>query len=164
MLFLHLNQHNHYSFQVHMNAAKFIRWLIVALFCCVAMVNLSAQTYSIDWYTIDGGGGTSKGGVYTLSGTIGQPDAHTASGGGYTLQGGFWPGMTIPGEGELPTLYIDRAGQMVVITWDPAAAGYSLESTLDLSHPAWTITVPDQPGSATIPALEKTRYFRLRKP
>ena len=34
-----------------------------------------AQTYSIDWYTIDGGGGTSTGGVYSVSGTIGQPDA-----------------------------------------------------------------------------------------
>ena len=34
-----------------------------------------AQTYSIDWSTIDGGGGTSTGGVYSVSGTIGQPDA-----------------------------------------------------------------------------------------
>ena len=37
---------------------------------------LCAQAqYSIDWSTIDGGGGTSTGGVYTVSGTIGQPDA-----------------------------------------------------------------------------------------
>jgi len=34
-----------------------------------------AQQYSIDWSTIDGGGGTSTGGDYSLSGTIGQPDA-----------------------------------------------------------------------------------------
>ena len=32
-----------------------------------------AQSYSIGWFTIDGGG-TSTGGVYSLSGTIGQPD------------------------------------------------------------------------------------------
>ena len=39
-----------------------------------------AQTnYSIDWYTIDGGG-TSTGGVYSASGTIGQPDAGAMSG------------------------------------------------------------------------------------
>jgi hypothetical protein len=31
----------------------------------------SAQSYSIDWFTIDGGGGTSTGGVYSVSGTIG---------------------------------------------------------------------------------------------
>jgi hypothetical protein len=43
---------------------------------------------------VDGGGGTSTGGVYTLSGTIGQPDASAAmTGGAYTLTGGFWAGM-----------------------------------------------------------------------
>lgn len=55
----------------------------------------SAQTYSIDWHTIDGGGGTSTGGGYSLSGTIGQPDAGSMSGGGYTLGGGFW-GLDVP--------------------------------------------------------------------
>jgi len=33
------------------------------------------QQCSIDWYKIAGGGGTSTGGVYSASGTIGQPDA-----------------------------------------------------------------------------------------
>lgn len=51
--------------------------------------------YVLDWYTIDGGGGTSSGGPYTLSGTIGQPDAAAPfSGGPYTLEPGFWPGAT----------------------------------------------------------------------
>ena len=50
-----------------------------------------AQTnYTIDWSTIDGGGGTSTGGVYSVTGTIGQPDAGAMSGGNYTLEGGFW--------------------------------------------------------------------------
>ncbi|MBL0869829.1 MAG: hypothetical protein IBJ18_04555 [Phycisphaerales bacterium] len=48
---------------------------------------------SITWYTIDGGGGTSTGGTFVLSGTIGQPDAGTLSGGTFTLRGGFWPGV-----------------------------------------------------------------------
>ena len=34
-----------------------------------------AQQYSIDWYKVAGGGGTSTGGVYAVSGTIGQHDA-----------------------------------------------------------------------------------------
>ena len=51
----------------------------------------NAQSYSIDWSTVDGGGGTSTGGVYSVTGTIGQPDAgSTMSGGNYTLEGGFW--------------------------------------------------------------------------
>jgi hypothetical protein len=33
----------------------------------------NAQSYSIDGSTVDGGGGSSTGGVYGVSGTIGQP-------------------------------------------------------------------------------------------
>ena len=50
----------------------------------------SQNGYSIDWWTVDGGGGTSAGAGYSLSGTIGQPDAGAMSGGGYTLTGGYW--------------------------------------------------------------------------
>ena len=53
-----------------------------------AAASVSAQSYNIDWFTIDGGGGTSSGGAYSLSGTIGQPDAGAMSGGAYTLIGG----------------------------------------------------------------------------
>jgi hypothetical protein len=50
-----------------------------------------AQQYSIDWYKISGGGGTSNGGVYSVSGTIGQHDAGgPMTGGNYSLTGGFW--------------------------------------------------------------------------
>lgn len=54
-----------------------------------------AQTgggFDLTWSTIDGGGDTSPGGGYMLSGTIGQPDAGAMSGGDYTLIGGFWSG------------------------------------------------------------------------
>ena len=50
--------------------------------------------YELSWSTIDGGGGTSAGGSYTLTGTIGQPNADSASGGIYELHGGFWPGVS----------------------------------------------------------------------
>ncbi len=47
--------------------------------------------YTIDWYTIDGGGVQNlTGGTSTLSGTIGQFDAGTQNGGRYNLSGGFW--------------------------------------------------------------------------
>jgi len=49
--------------------------------------------YSLDWWTVDGGGQTEPDGAgYTLSGSIGQPDADVWSGGSYTLSGGFWGG------------------------------------------------------------------------
>lgn len=51
-------------------------------------------TFEINWYTIDGGGGQSAGGNFTLTGTIGQPDANFggAAGGIYGFVGGFWGG------------------------------------------------------------------------
>lgn len=69
-----------------------------------------AQSYDISWHTIDGGGGTSTGGGYELSGTIGQPDASAAdalTGGGYTLTGGFWPGA-VPACGTFVAADFDR--------------------------------------------------------
>lgn len=52
-----------------------------------------ASIYDLSWNTIDAGGGTSTGGAYSLSGTIGQHDAGgPLTGGAYTLEGGFWPG------------------------------------------------------------------------
>jgi hypothetical protein len=59
----------------------FVFSLAMSLMCLAAY----AQSYSVDWYKIAGGGGTSTGGVYSVSGTIGQPDASSAmSGGNYT--------------------------------------------------------------------------------
>ena len=50
-----------------------------------------AATYAVDWWTVDGGGGQAlSGGSYTLSGTVGQPDAGSHVGTGYALGGGFW--------------------------------------------------------------------------
>ena len=46
--------------------------------------------YSINWFTVVGGGGTSTGVGFTVSGTMGQPDAGVMTGGGFRLQGGFW--------------------------------------------------------------------------
>jgi hypothetical protein len=71
-------------------------WKLLGLLlvCWGAGVLAAPAGYAIDWWTIDGGGGMSSGGSYTLSGTIGQPDAGSASGGGYTLAGGFWEGST----------------------------------------------------------------------
>ena len=51
------------------------------------------QNYSIDWFTIDRGGGTRTGGVYSVSGTIGPPDAGGPMIGGN--QSGLRPEVTL---------------------------------------------------------------------
>ena len=65
------------------------RWILIfALFFTITAFG----DYEIRWSTIDGGGGTSSGGTYTLVGTIGQPDADSSAGEQYELLGGFWGG------------------------------------------------------------------------
>ncbi len=59
---------------------------------CLVTIVPALGDYDIAWHTIDGGGGVSSGGPYTLTGTIGQPDAAYSAGGDYELLGGFWPG------------------------------------------------------------------------
>ena len=66
---------------------RFLTTLVLMVFVPVCYAD-----YSIDWFTIDGGGGTSSGGAYTLIGTIGQHDAGYSEGGQYELLGGFWAG------------------------------------------------------------------------
>jgi hypothetical protein len=58
----------------------------------LALVALPASgDYEIARPTLDAGGGTSSGGAFQLTGTIGQPDTGEPSGGAFTVQGGFWP-------------------------------------------------------------------------
>ena len=123
----------------------------------------SAQSYSIDWFTVDGGGGTSNGGAYTVSGTIGQPDAGVLSGGSYTLEGGFWPGIVVPATGEAPTLFIQFSGNNVVISWSPTTPGFTLEETDSLSLPSW-LPAPSGNPTPPIPAASSAKFYRLHKP
>lgn len=125
----------------------------------------SAQNYSIDWYTIDGGGGTSSGGPYTLSGTIGQPDAGAHTGGNYSLIGGFWGGFAVQQVG-MPTLYIRPAGPgQVTISWDPPLAGFSLQENSDLSLGPGTWGPSPSGGTNPITVTTTTlKFYRLRQP
>ena len=128
----------------------------------VCLCSARAQ-YAIDWFTIDGGGGTSSGGTYTLSGTVGQPDAGTLSGGSYTLEGGFWPGLIVPSTGEAPTLFIQFAGANVVISWSPGTPGFALEQTDSLGAPSWSAGPAGNPTAPIAPS-GTARFYRLRKP
>ena len=68
------------------------QWILSIIIFTVAISTASDTQYQLNWSTIDGGGGTSSGGQYVLTGTIGQPDADYSAGGNYELLGGFWPG------------------------------------------------------------------------
>ncbi|HRQ75127.1 MAG TPA: hypothetical protein PK098_04330 [Phycisphaerales bacterium] len=78
--------------------ALILTGLATSLVCSAAAVladgsaKSGAANYDLSWHTIDGGGGTSVGGGFAVSGTIGQPDAGVMAGGGFQLTGGFWAG------------------------------------------------------------------------
>jgi hypothetical protein len=78
--------------------------LLLALTAVAAASSQLASGFSIPWWTVDGGGGVSQGGAYTLSGTTGQADAGNASGGTYSLSGGFWSVTLVRFRNYLPVV------------------------------------------------------------
>lgn len=102
------------------------------LFAAAICLPTQAQ-YAIDWSTVDGGGGTSTGGVYSVSGTIGQPDAGTLSGGSFTLQGGFWGVIAAVQTPGAPYLSVARTEtNTVCVWWTVSATSWQLQATTNL--------------------------------
>ncbi len=62
-----------------------------------ATSNTTAETkilapYDMSWWSVDGGGGSSTGGVFAVIGAIGQPDTGVASACAVAIEGGVWSG------------------------------------------------------------------------
>jgi len=140
----------------------FTGWLVCGL------QNVSAQSYSIDWFTVDGGGGTSTGGVYSVSGTIGQPDAGTMNGGNYSIQGGFWSVIAAIQTEGAPLLTITRSGPSAIVSWPSPSTGFVLQETASLGNAAWTnvAQTPVDNGTnktVTITPPVGNKFYRLKK-
>src|SRR5438128_2140373 len=140
----------------------------VSLLFCLS--KSQAQNYSIDWFTIDGGGGTSTGGVYSISGTIGQPDAGHMSGGNFTLEGGFWgiiAAVQTPGSPLLRIVLTTT--NTVVVAWPAPSTGFSLQQNPLLGNPSWTgvTNVPVVVGSENQVIVSPpvgNKFYRLKFP
>lgn len=129
-----------------------------------------AQPYEITWYSIDGGGGTSTGGVYSVSGTIGQPDAGVMSGGAYSLIGGFWGVVAAVQTPGAPLLKVNRVGASVVISWPDPSTGFVLQQTGALVEPTssivWsnvtqTVVTSNGEKMISVPSPVGNRFYRL---
>ncbi len=138
---------------------------ILALVAVSAAISAPAQNYSIDWFTIDGGGGTSSGGVYSLSGTIGQPDAGaTMTGGQYTLVGGFWALPFAIQEPGTPLLAIEPFGPgQARISWSPNTPGFLLQENVNLNTANWVDSPSGSSNPVIVPATLPIKSYRLRK-
>jgi hypothetical protein len=127
---------------------------------------LHAQSYSIDWYKIAGGGGTSTGGVYQLSGAIGQPDAGPVmTNGQFSVTGGFWVLPVAVQTLGAPTLTIVPAAPgNATISWLPNTPGFVLQESLSLSPANWTNSASGATNPVTIPTTLPAKLYRLKKP
>jgi hypothetical protein len=141
------------------------------ILCLGVMISAAsfAQSYSIDWYKIAGGGGASGNGQYSLSGTVGQPEAGVAmSGGKYSLAGGFWSLISVVQTPGMPSLSISRAANGVIVSWP--AGNYTLQQNGSLSPSSAWITsgyaVSNASGtnSVTITPAAGNLFFRLANP
>ena len=70
---------------------------LLCLAACTAFGGV-ADEYTLDWYTVDGGGDLwGAAGNFTLSGSVGQPDAGVVmTGANFKLTAGFWAITAVP--------------------------------------------------------------------
>lgn len=144
-------------------------------FLALAALSLAVSShaqFAIPWATVDGGGGTSSGGSFTLHGTIGQPDAApvlTSANGQFRLEAGFWSGVTVVQAPGAPPLKITLIpGSRAVLSWPVSTTGFILEETGTVADPnSWTLTLQPVVDTAaehtvTVPS-SGNRCFRLKQ-
>jgi hypothetical protein len=147
-----------------MNAQKTLLTLGAVLFSAAAM----AQSYSIDLFTM-ACGGTSSGGRFAVSGTIGQPDANAQpmAAGSFSLAGGFWSLVAVQASGG-PSLFVERQGAGFRVFWPLSGTGFVLDQSLTVTG-AWSqlsfpYTTNATDISVSVPTPTGNKFYRLRKP
>jgi hypothetical protein len=144
--------------------------LTVSLLLLTAVVASAQSNYSITSATIDGGGGTSSGGPYAVTGAIAQADASAAStGGSYSISGGFFGQYMALQQTGAPHLTIRGVGASVQVIWGANVPGWVLQSnSADLAPASWldvvgTPSVNGAEQSLQFAAGSGRVFFRLRK-
>jgi hypothetical protein len=139
--------------------------IVASLFVIVSRA--SAQSFSVDRHVVGGGGGTSTGGVFAVSGAAGQAEANSqpATGGNFSLTGGFWSLIPVQTPGA-PLLSIERQGSVIRVFWPLSSAAFVLDQSLTATG-AWSaVSFPYATNatdiSITVPAPIGNRFFRLK--
>ena len=155
-------------FQHLISRKRFCVTISVALLCLPVVVQ--AQTnYSIGWFSVDAGGGTSTGGLYSVSGTIGQPEAGgPIHGGNFSLVGGYWSLFAVPTP-DAPQLRIHLVNPTTVtVSWPSPSVGFVLQENQTLTTTNWTTinSMPDDDGTnrtVTVMAPVGYKFYRLKR-
>lgn len=143
----------------------------VLLAMMVGVMTLTALgQFTLDWYKVGGGGGTSAGGAYQITGTIGQHDAGAPmSGGPYSVTGGFWSLYAVPTAGApLLSIFLTPTNTAVV-SWPSPSTGFGLQQNNNIAGTNWiTPLEPVQDNGVTrfiiVNPPTGNRFYRLKNP
>jgi hypothetical protein len=157
--------------EMQLGRAARITFHLSALLLATALSLHAQDNFSLDWWSVDAGGGTSTGGVYSVSGTIGQPDAGAMVGGNFTLQGGFWGVIAAVQTEGAPYLTVTRTNNALIVSWPLPAEGWVLEWTNALPQVLWPwpqIPPPYQTNGTNLQFTEPVpvgnKFYRLHRP
>ncbi len=152
---------------------KFVRLILfcLAAVTCATAPKAVAEFYSIDWFTIDAGGGKSTGGVYYVSGTIGQPDAsEPMTGGNFAITGGFWSLLSVVPTPGAPLLTITHTStNTMLVSWSSYSSDFILQQNGNLNTTNWISPIETVFESGTtkfilVNPATGTQFYRLFKP
>jgi hypothetical protein len=132
--------------RVKMKTSDGLRVCLFMAGLLLAGPQIQAQSYTVPWYKIGGGGGSSSNGQFSLTGAIGQPEAGSAtgqtnagtslSGGNFSLIAGFWSLIAVQTPGA-PFLTINASGNLFVLSWPAASTGWTLQTNRTLTVGTW---------------------------
>ncbi len=138
----------------------------------VTPARLFGADFAVDQGVMSSGGGTSTNAVFSITGTLGQPDAGARlMGGVFAVEGGFWGAVTLLQTPGVPPLSLQllKASSTLFFSWPVTGETYVLESSPVVGPAAAWIPVSAsvQPGAqyrfVLLPQQPGQRYFRLRQ-
>ncbi len=145
-----------------------VRWIRPAAACCLLVFydSSAGEDYHVDWFAIEGGGGESSGGEYSLSGAVSQPESGgSMSGSDFSVDAGFLSVITVEG----PPLRIAlSADATITVAWQSSFTTHPLQQSSDLTPESWedsAYPIADDgiTKSITFTAAPGKLFFRLIK-
>ena len=153
-----------------MNRKSKIMVPLLALIAGLALISQQGftqePTFSLPWFTFDGGGGRSSGGSLEVVGTVGQPDAGVMAGGEFSLRGGFWhepvatdaaPDLSIT---HIVTPTVAEPGQVVtyILTFRNDGNATATGVMIDYKKPSSLLQTTFESKGPTVSVVDGTGY------
>lgn len=128
---------------------RFYKGLMLgALLLAGSLPALHAQGFSVPWFVVADGGGTTGAGIFSLTGTFGQWEANEQplAGGNFSLTGGFWSFLAAE-----PAPGASNSASAIALSGNLAFGGVALETSSNL-----TFTISNA-GNSTL-TITNIRY------